>query len=340
MNDPIATKVTQRSKPRLGFVGLGWIGMQRMEAIANAGTGIVAAFADPLPSLGSRARKTAPDAVFVPSIDELLDQPLDGVVIATPSALHAQHATAALTRGLAVFCQKPLGRSAAETERVIAAARRADRLLAVDLSYRFTLGMTRIQELIAGGEIGDVYAADLVFHNAYGPDKSWFYDRRLSGGGAVIDLGTHLVDLALWVLGHPNVSSVRSRLYAQGKPLPNDGRSVEDHAIAELALDSGATVRLACSWKLHAGCDCAIEASFYGTRGGLRFRNVGGSFYDFSAERMDGTVLRTLCAPPDAWGGRAAQRWVEQLAQGARFDPEAQRLVDLARVVDRIYGQE
>jgi predicted dehydrogenase len=341
VNDPIAQpNVSQRGKPRLGFVGLGWIGMQRMEAIAQNGTGIVVAFADPLPSLAARARQTAPDAAFVPSIDELLDQQLDGVVIATPSALHAEHAIAALRRGLAVFCQKPLGRSAAEVERVVATARSADRLLAVDLSYRFTLGMTAIRELIASGEIGDVYAADLVFHNAYGPDKPWFYDRRLSGGGAVIDLGTHLVDLALWALGHPGVASVRSRLYAQGKPVPNDGRSVEDHAVAELALETGAVVRLACSWKLHAGCDCMIEAAFYGTRGGVRFRNVGGSFYDFTAEHLNGTKLRTLSSPPDAWGGRAAQRWVEQLAQGARFDAEALHLVELARVIDSVYGRE
>jgi predicted dehydrogenase len=341
VNDAIARpNVAQRNKPRLGFVGLGWIGMQRMEAIARSGIGVVTAFADPLPGVAARAHEAAPEATFMRSIDELLDQPLDGVVIATPSALHAEHAVAALSRGIAVFCQKPLGRDAGEAQAVVAAARKSNRLLAVDLSYRFTLAMTKIHELIGSGEIGDVYAADLVFHNAYGPDKPWFYDRRLSGGGAVIDLGTHLVDLALWALGHPRIVSVRSRLYAQGRPVSGNSQGVEDHAVAELVLGSGTVVRLACSWKLHAGCDCAIEAAFYGTRGGLRFRNVEGSFYDFAAELMSGTARRTLCAPPDAWGGRAAVRWAEQLAQGTGFDPEALRLIDLARVIDRIYEQE
>src|SRR5947199_289519 len=80
----------------------------------------------------------------------------------------------ALKRGAAVFCQKPLGRTAAEARAVIDAARAADRLLCVDLSYRFTDGMRRIRELVRAGALGRVYAVDLVFHNAYGPDKAWF----------------------------------------------------------------------------------------------------------------------------------------------------------------------
>src|SRR5690606_9981181 len=120
---------------------------------------------------------------------------------------------------LAVFCQKPLGRTAAEAAAAVAAARQADRLLAVDLSYRFTQGMQRIREQVRAGALGRVFAADLVFHNAYGPDKPWFYDPRLAGGGCVMDLGVHLVDLALWLLDFPDVERVESTLLAGGAPL-------------------------------------------------------------------------------------------------------------------------
>src|SRR5205085_415527 len=128
----------------------------------------------------------------------LCELDLDGLVIATPSASHAVQARAALERGIAVFCQKPLARTAAETASVVEAARAANRLLGVDLSYRHTEAMRHIGALARSGELGDIYAIDLVFHNAYGPDKAWFRDVKLSGGGCVIDLGTHLVDLALW----------------------------------------------------------------------------------------------------------------------------------------------
>src|SRR5512138_3737632 len=74
--------------------------------------------------------------------------------------------------------------------------------------------MSRARDLVREGALGEVYAVNLVFHNAYGPDKPWFYDARLSGGGCVMDLGIHLVDLALWALGFPEVEVLASRLAA------------------------------------------------------------------------------------------------------------------------------
>lgn len=330
---------TKQSRPRIGFLGVGWIGRNRMEAMLETDAIEIAAIADPSPEMAAEAAKLAPGAECVSSLDDLLAAGVDGVVIATPSALHAQQSIRALQGGAAVFCQKPLGRTASEADAVVEAARRADRLLSVDLSYRFTEGMRRIRELIRSGELGRVYAADLVFHNAYGPDKAWFYDPALSGGGCVMDLGVHLVDLALWTLDFPAVKDVSAKLLTGGEPLGPGGERVEDYAVATLELESGAAVQLACSWRLPAGCDAIISAAFYGTEGGAALRNVGGSFYDFTAERYRGTDREVLAGPPDAWGGRAAADWARRLASGARFDPAAERLVEVARVLDRIYGR-
>ena len=325
-------------RPRLGFLGVGWIGRHRMQAILETGVAEAVAVCDPSPGMAAEAQMLAPEARACASLEEMLAMGLDGVVIATPSALHAGQSIAALRAGTAVFCQKPLGRTAAEAAAVVEAAQAADRLLAVDLSYRFTEGARRIRDLVQAGELGRVFAADLVFHNAYGPDKPWFYDRALSGGGCVMDLGVHLVDLALWTLGHPRVEAVTAHLHAGGAPL-SAGDAVEDHAVATLALEGGAVVRLACSWRLPAGCDAVIGAEFYGTGGGAALRNRGGSFYDFTAERFRGTAREVLAEPPDAWGGRAAADWAARLAAGGRFDPEAERLVALSAVLDRIYGR-
>jgi predicted dehydrogenase len=326
-------------RPRVGFLGVGWIGRHRMQAIVETGGVEVAAVADPSPEMAAEAGKLAPGAAQLTSLDEILDAGVDGVVIATPSALHAEQSIRALERGAAVFCQKPLGRTAAEARAVVDAGRAADRLLAVDLSYRFTEGMRRIRELVRSGELGCIYAADLVFHNAYGPDKPWFYDVTQSGGGCVMDLGVHLVDLALWTLDNPGISSVSARLFAGGEPLGPAPDRVEDYAVATLELDTGPVVQLACSWRLQAGQDAIISASFYGTSGGAALRNVNGSFYDFTAERYRGTARETLALPPDAWGGRAAADWATRLAADKRFDPQAERLVQVAEVLDRIYGR-
>ena len=327
------------TRPRVGFLGVGWIGRHRMQAIVDTGAVEVAAIADTSPGIAAEAAQFAPKAKLLSTFDEFLDAGVDGVVIATPSAMHAEQSIRALERGAAVFCQKPLGRTEAEVRAVLDAARAADRLLAVDLSYRFTEGMRRIREAVRSGGLGRIYAVDLVFHNAYGPDKPWFYDRALAGGGCVMDLGVHLVDLALWTLEFPGVSGVSAKLFAGGEPLGGHPDRVEDYAVATLELETGSIVQLACSWRLQAGTDAIISAAFYGTEGGARLSNVNGSFYDFIAERYRGTARETLSVPPDAWGGRAAADWARRLAAGERFEPAAERLVDVARVLDRIYGR-
>ena len=323
-------------KPRIGFLGTGWIGRHRMEAILATGLVEAVAIADPSPEMVAQAQALAPEAAVVDGLGAMLALGVDGVVIATPSALHAEQSIRTLQAGAAVFCQKPLGRSAAETRAVVEAARSADRLLGVDFSYRFTDGMARIVELVRSGELGHVHAIDLVFHNAYGPDKPWFYDRTRSGGGCVMDLGVHLVDLALWCLGFPAVESVQSHLFADGAPLR--GEVVEDFALATIGLAGGTAVRLACSWRAQAGRDADISATLYGREGGAGFRNVAGSFYDFTAERYRGTSAETLASPPDDWGGRAAADWARRLAAGERFDPRSGELVAVSDVIDRIYA--
>jgi len=342
MTDTLAARPASADllKPKLGFLGVGWIGRHRMQAIIDTGAVEVAAIADPSPEMAAEAGQLAPGAAQVLTLDELLEASIDGVVIATPSAMHAAQSIQALERGVAVFCQKPLGRTQAGVRAVVDAARTADRLLAVDLSYRFTEGMRRIRELVRGGELGRVYAVDLVFHNAYGPDKGWFYDPALSGGGCVMDLGVHLVDLALWTLDFPAVKEVSAKLLSGGEPLGGHPDKVEDYAVATIELEGGTAIQLACSWKLQAGCDAMISAAFYGDVGGAALRNEGGSFYDFTATRFRGTARETLAGPPDDWGGRAAADWARRLAAGERFDPRAERLVDVARVLDRIYGRQ
>jgi predicted dehydrogenase len=325
--------------PRLGFLGLGWIGQNRLQALLAANACAVAAVADPSPEVQARVRDLAPGAALVDTLDQLLDHALDGVVIATPSALHAEQSLQVLGRRVAVFCQKPLARTAQETRAILDAARKADRLLGCDLSYRHTEAMRRIRNCVVEGAIGDVYAVDLVFHNAYGPNKGWARDMRLAGGGCAIDLGTHLVDLALWVLGSPPVQAITSQLYARGKRLPPQPDEVEDFAVAQVELAGGAVVRLACSWEFSGGSDAVIEAHFHGSRGGATMRNRNGSFFDFVAERYQGTQRTLLAEPPDDWGGRAVVDWARRLGAGARYESSIESLLDVATVLDGIYGR-
>jgi predicted dehydrogenase len=107
--------------------------------------------------------------------------------------------------------------------------------------------------------------------------------------------------------------------------------------VAQLAIDAGVTMRLACSWRLSVGRDCAFECTIYGTDGAVSIRNVAGSFYDFVAYHQHGPNAELLTEPPDAWGPRALAAWARSLAVGRGFDPEAELLVERAAILDEIY---
>jgi len=328
-------------RPRIGFAGVGWIGLNRLRALAADGVADLLCVTDASTEAAREAIRVCGEGVarICGSFEELLAQDLDGIVIATPSGLHAQQTIAALARGRAVFCQKPLARTADEAAQAVRCARERNRLLGVDFSYRTVAGVPAMAELVRSGALGDVYTVDLVFHNAYGPDKPWFYDIRQSGGGCVMDLGIHLVDLLLWILEYPPIEAVSSRLYANGKRLTQPTRELEDHAQAEITLGEGRGARLACSWRLSAGTDAIIEAAFYGTRGSAILRNVGGSFYDFTVEHCEGTSRRVLAEGPDNWGGRAACAWARQLVIDPSFDGASEHFVEVSAVLDAIYGR-
>ncbi|MFD2247051.1 Gfo/Idh/MocA family protein [Pontibacter ruber] len=335
-----SSSTSSSHKPKLGFLGVGWIGRNRMEVIAKHEAGEIAFVADTAASNAEEAIKSVPGAQIVNTLESILEQPeVEGVVIATPSAFHAEQSMLALEAGKSVFCQKPLGRNVEETRRVVETARSQNKLLGVDLSYRYTAAMQEVYKVVQSGELGFIYAVELVFHNAYGPDKAWFYEPKLSGGGCVIDLGVHLVDLALWSLNFPGVKNVNSRLYAKGKPISMCDGKVEDYATASIELETGTNLQLSCSWNLPAGQEAIISATFYGTQGGVALKNINGSFYDFVAERYYGTRAERLASPPDEWSGRAGVAWAERVAKGEGFSEEAEEFVKVAEVLDKIYGR-
>lgn len=334
--------IQRNTTPRLGFVGLGWIGRNRLQSVVEAGVAEIAALHDAQASAAAEAQKVSPDTVLFSSFEELLRHDLDGVVIATPNRFHAEQAIAALEQGLPVFCQKPLGRNAFETRRIVDTARNADCLLGVDLSYGAIPAMKAVSGLVESGALGKIFAVDARFHNGYGPDKAWCYDYSLSGGGCVLDLGPHLLDLALRPLGYPRVERVQSSLFAGGKLINKGSEKIEDYGVATIETADDTVINLSCCWNLNVGCEADIEIAFYGTEGGAALRNVNGSFYDFVGQRFERTRTETLSSPEDSkwqWGGLMTIEWIKQLAAGGGFDPAAERFIEIAEVIDSIYGR-
>lgn len=325
------------TKPKLGFAGIGWIGKKRLMAIKEQQLAEINAAVDPDTPAIEELKQIIPDLQSCNSFEAMLDTDIDGVVIATPSALHARQSLMALNKGKAVFCQKPLGRNEQETTEVVQAARKEDLLLGVDFSYRYTQAAKAVREVIQSGELGNIYGAELTFHNAYGPGKSWYYDASLSGGGCLVDLGIHLIDLLFWMFDETKIHNLSSHLFQKGQLLQKGRQAVEDYIAAQFLFGIDTAVQLTCSWDLPVGKDAVIEATFYGEHGGVSFRNVEGSFYDFVAEKYTGTITQILAEPPDDWSGKAVVEWGDKLARGNTFDPAAEIYVDVSHALDLIY---
>ncbi len=330
-------EIIEQTKPNVGFCGIGWIGKNRLLAIHDNHSCNIKAAVDPDTSVINKLKQEISDIQSYESFEDMLESDIEGVVIASPSALHAAQALKALEKGKAVFCQKPLGRNEKETREVVKAARERDLLLGVDFSYRYSEAAQIVKKTIQSGELGRIFGINLIFHNAYGPGKTWYYDVRQSGGGCVMDLGIHLIDLLFWVMDDPQIDNIHSHLFHNGNKLEKSDNEVEDYATAQFTVNDNAAAQLTCSWNLSAGKDAIIEASFYGEKGGIAFRNRDGSFYDFVSEKYTGTSAQILTEPPDSWPGKAAVRWSNKLAENNRYDPETMTYVKVSRTLDLIY---
>lgn len=324
----------------LGFVGLGWIGLNRMQHLLKISNCHCVGIVEPSIENAQKAIEEVPNAKQFETFEDLLANPeINAVVIATPSAMHASQAIAALEAGKNVFCQKPLGRNAREVKAILEAAQKNNKLLKLDLCYRQTKAFKAVKNIIESEELGKIFAVNLVFHNAYGPDKDWFYNKSLAGGGCVLDLGIHMLDLALWSLGFPEIKNVNSKLFQKGELMLRNTEEVEDFAKVSITTHSNVAIDLQCSWNLNAGKDAVIEAVFYGTHGGVAFKNVNGSFYDFITEKYSKTQTEVIVSKPEDWGGNACKSWAKEVTNDTGFHVEsANEYLKLAKLIDRIYA--
>jgi predicted dehydrogenase len=326
----------KKRTPKLGLMGVDWIGKNRMEAIRDSKHASVVSLCDPYEEHTPQFCKDN-NLKNITSYEALLKEDIDGVVIATPNALHKEQVMLALNNGKAVFCQKPLACTTKDTLMVIETARQNNCFLMTDLSYRNTHSLQKIKTLIDANELGELYAAQMIFHTASGPHKPWYYKPELSGGGCLMDIGVHLIDILYWMFPSMELKDVYRKLFVQGKALEDRTKQVEDYALCSLDFSNGLTSQISCSWNVHAGKDAIIEFNFYGTKGGATFRNVNGSFYDFKSEYYKGTKRQILSLPPDNWGGKSAVQWASLLANKNEYRKDIEMYIKTARTLDKIY---
>jgi len=216
---------------------------------------------------------------------ELLDDPsIDIVGISTPNLFHSEIAIAALLKGKHVFCEKPDAVNAAEAQKMADAARDSGKVLMTMRNNRFSREAQFLKRLIGKGQLGDLYAGRCGWIRRRGiPGRGgWFTTKALSGGGPLIDLGVHMIDLAMWLSGDPKPVTVSGTTYRKfadrpdpahaGGRVPEGTFDVEDLASGFIRFDNGASLQIEFSWASNV----AEEQKFLewrGTEGGFSLVN-------------------------------------------------------------------
>jgi len=290
--------------------------------------------------------------------DLLANADIDLVSVAVPNFLHAPVALAAIEAGKHVLMEKPLARNSAEAEPIVRAAREAGVVLAMAFNRRARPDMQVLKKHIDDGGLGNIYYAKAFWMRRSGIPGlgSWFTSKELAGGGPLIDLGVHVLDMALWLMDNPNVVAVSAATYAelgpQGKGqwgrsrftvTENQPYEVEDLATALLRMENGATLHLEASWAGFSGHTDEFGVSLMGSKGGAElhvkdyastgtlklFSDIGGVPTDASPR------LQTK----EVWEGHAQiiRNVVDSILNGTPVSPSGEEGLDRARLIDAIY---
>lgn len=257
----------------MGFAGLGVAGKAMIEHLAKVPSLKLAAVQDVNSNLANEVGARFNSPWIGQNFEDLLAAPeVDAVVISTPNVFHVPQTQAALRAGKQVLVQKPLATSPADARQAIDLAAATRRILFVDYSYRLLETAARAREALP--EIGEVRSVQAAFHNAGGPraGRDWFFDPRLSGGGALVDLGVHMLDLVFWLI-QPRAIRL-DRAAVERRP----GFEVEHRARLDLHLDQ-TPLELAVSWGSQDVTEIRVDV--VGTQGTLRWTNVDSSFAHF-----------------------------------------------------------
>jgi predicted dehydrogenase len=225
---------------------------------------------------------------------------IEAVSVCTPNAFHKEQAVAALEAGKHVLVEKPMAVNAREGAEMIAAAKKAKRLLMVALNLRFASSSQALKRAVAGGALGEIYYAEAIATRRRGiPGWGAFTSKSKSGGGALLDIGVHSLDLTLYLMGFPKPVAVSGVTYAKLGKLKHSAETagywgwdpkkfdVDDFGVGLVRFSNGATLFLKSSWAANIG-DGQMNSVLVGTEGGAElsplklFREEHGSLVDIT----------------------------------------------------------
>lgn len=285
--------------------------------------------------------------------DDLLRDPqIDIIDVCTPSRYHKPLAVAALDAGKHVICEKPLAVSPDEVRQMIRARDRSGKMLMTAQHLRFHESTQALRAEICNGALGKIYYGRAWWLRRAGfPGRSSFWMKQHSGGGACLDLGVHMLDLALWLMDNPQPISVtgvsKSELAAipgafsiWGKSKVPEGADVEEFAAAFVRFDNGASLSLEVSWLLHHDTpDDDRQVTLYGVNGGARWPACKLFQTNTTTSQLYTTQLEVT---RDSVSPHALEcmEFARAIIEGAPSPVPAEQSLQVIAILDAIYQSE
>ncbi len=348
------------SKFRVGIIGVGFIGtLKHLEGLAgNADLCDVVAICDLDLSRAEKAKAkygSADSYVTTDYREVLADASIDVVYVCTWNVSHCEITCAALEAGKHVMCEKPMAVTGEDARKMVETARRTGKKLTIGYQNRLRQDAQFIRGAVDAGELGEIYVAKAHAVRRRGvPTWGVFTDKEKQGGGPLIDIGTHALDLALWYMGNYEVESVTGSVYEKlrDKPEGNPGGgwdpatfSVEDSAFGYIRLKNGATIFLEAAWALNVKDPREAAVTLIGTDGGAEIEHHGKG-YEASLNKV--LAGRMVVSEPNAsspgsegftaLGTAETKQWLEALRDGTDPVVLPEQACVVTEILEAIYA--
>lgn len=268
---------------RIGVIGAGSISEMHLGSYNKSRDAAIVAVCD----LKEERAKAKAEKYNIPNVytdyrDLLANPDIDAVSICTWNNSHAEISIAALRAGKHVLCEKPLSKTVEEALAVEQAVKESGKTLQVGFVRRYASNTRIVKSFIDNGELGPIYYAKASCIRKLGNPGGWFADKERSGGGPLIDIGVHVIDLCWYLMGRPKVKSISGNTYNRLGNRSNiknlkfykaadydaELNSVEDMANALIQFEGGASLLVDVSFTLHAKQD-ELTVKLYGEKGGV-----------------------------------------------------------------------
>lgn len=285
----------------------------------------------------------------------LAEADIDAVSVVVPHHMHLPVAKAVFEAGKHALVEKPLAGTSADGEQMIAEAKKHGKLLGIAFQRRWRHDVQIVKQQVEDGKLGEVYYAKAYWMRRSGIPGwgSWFTSKSAAGGGPLIDLGVHVLDMALYMLGNPKITSVSASTYdhigSQGKgnwpgSSSRTGGSntyeVEDLATAFLRFENGGTLLLEAAWAAYTEMTDEFGVQLYGSNGGARihakdYADVGTLqlFSDVGDTANDAHPRLQSCDGH----ARITSNFVDAILHGTPLSPNGEEGLDRVRIIEAIY---